>query len=500
MVARDDAASLTRELFDSLPEEERRKMAPDFTPKHDEGFPLANFPPVIRELALASSALHKSKPQLAALTALGVLSASLGKGLKLRTINSLHTTGNLYIIISMRTGGGKTTEAGPILGLLRDYQLQRRAAHGKLVHRSEAKLVNLRRRIATLDAASNAEEAQSEADLDRLAEMRAEEASLVASTKPPTILTEDATSERFVTLAEENNGVLASMATDARDAAENLLGRYSKAGANGGNPFIKGFSGDPIEQARVTRASVSMIPRFTTLWLLQPDCLDALFKKDAHAVSGLAPRFLICRIERALVLDTFEDGPPSADIHAPLRARLQELLTTYFEHPGEPYEISATREAATAIMDYGNRLKTFLAEENTDEMGGFIVRWAEQAWRIALVLHAAEHGSKAHQARLEERNARTAVALAEWFSRYQMEALQVVGSNKTAEKLRVAEECVRRHPNGVPAYKVRRDHQSVFTSAKDAQEALSQLVEEGRVKMVKGVRGLTYHPVEKRQK
>jgi hypothetical protein len=53
----------------------------------------------------------------------------------------------------------------------------------------------------------------------------------------------------------------------------------------------------------------------------------------------------------------------------------------------------------------------------------YAARWNEQAWRIAVVLHAAQHGSHAHERELEIDIAKRAIELADWFAFQQLEIL-----------------------------------------------------------------------------
>jgi hypothetical protein len=61
----------------------------------------------------------------------------------------------------------------------------------------------------------------------------------------------------------------------------------------------------------------------------------------------------------------------------------------------------------------------------------YAARWNEQAWRIAVVLHAATHGAHAHEYKLELDTAKRAIELADWFAGQQLEILSA-----TREKAR----------------------------------------------------------------
>jgi hypothetical protein len=57
-------------------------------------------------------------------------------------------------------------------------------------------------------------------------------------------------------------------------------------------------------------------------------------------------------------------------------------------------------------------------------VGPFAARWAEQAWRLVVVLHAATCGRDAHNEVVKVRTAEDAVSLMDFFSKQQLELLQ----------------------------------------------------------------------------
>ena len=53
----------------------------------------------------------------------------------------------------------------------------------------------------------------------------------------------------------------------------------------------------------------------------------------------------------------------------------------------------------------------------------YAARWNEQAWRIAVCVHAGLHGAHAHEHTLELDTAKRAIELANWFASQQLEIL-----------------------------------------------------------------------------
>jgi len=57
------------------------------------------------------------------------------------------------------------------------------------------------------------------------------------------------------------------------------------------------------------------------------------------------------------------------------------------------------------------------------DVASYAARWAEIAWRLCVVIHAAEHGTDAPKHSLSEASANAAVTLMKWFAREQLSIL-----------------------------------------------------------------------------
>ena len=72
------------------------------------------------------------------------------------------------------------------------------------------------------------------------------------------------------------------------------------------------------------------------------------------------------------------------------------------------------------------------------DVEAYVARWAENAWRLALVLHTAEHASNAHKKPLVADTAQKAVRIVRWFSENQLSVLAASrneGFRRRLEKL-----------------------------------------------------------------
>ena len=94
------------------------------------------------------------------------------------------------------------------------------------------------------------------------------------------------------------------------------------------------------------------------------------------------------------------------------------LLSTYrLAH--ERFTIKPTSEALEALNDHHDAIVKRRRGELRD-VTSYAARWNEQAWRIAVCLHAGTHGAKRTSTRSILETAQRAIALADWFAEEQL--------------------------------------------------------------------------------
>ena len=109
----------------------------------------------------------------------------------------------------------------------------------------------------------------------------------------------------------------------------------------------------------------------------------------------------------------------------------------------------------------------------------YAARWNEQAWRIAVVLHAAHYGAHAHEHNLELDTAKRAIELADWFAAQQLEILSA-GRHKAqrAKRDQVLSLCDDK-PSGIRASDVYRAR--IVRNADEAHALLGAMESEGEL-------------------
>src|SRR5947208_6704706 len=186
--------------------------------------------------------------------------------------------------------------------------------------------------------------------------------------------------------------------------------------------FLKAFTGDRCKVDRQTRESILVeSPCLSALWLTQPDKLDSLLGERSLSDGGLIPRILCCHTHceaREIVKEAPEIPASVLNDYVNL---IHSLIGTY-RLAEKPFTIEPTPEALEAMNAHYNKIVKRRRADLRD-VTIYAARWNEQAWRIAVVLHAALHGAHAHEEELEIDTAKSAIELADWFAGQQLEIL-----------------------------------------------------------------------------
>ena len=462
-------------------------------PDHYREFPDEALPDVARKVVQKMVEIHSVESLLAALLALAVASAATGKGLNIKTVNSLIAYANLYLVGAGRSGCGKSIVANPFIKILLDFQVHLKRLRKKREATVKARLDAIEKALEALEKGVQAGPAH-QTTAPTAETLMLEAAILQSQLSEPRILVDDVTSEKFADLAGKNNGTLASISSDARSAIKNLKGRYRSGDSTDEDILLKGYSVEPIIQDRLSRDSVETIACFSICWLTQPDHLRGLYGKEALTDSGLLCRFLPFMIESRRPPSAYEEVEFPTAIWTPFQARIWELLEKYHQHTGPAYTISATPAARKIIIGYDQWIRDRIEDGEFDWIETYAVRLAEQAWRIALVLHAIEHGNRAHEHSLEEHNAAGAVSIVRWFFAQIQLLFRDARESKGNSSLATARDFVRNRREGITPYDLFRAHQKHFKDATDARATLLTLVEEGAIAVRGNQDKLRFYP------
>jgi hypothetical protein len=416
---------------------------------------------------------------LAGLDVLGILSASIGAGVRIKSGPNRETPGNLFILASAESGTGKSEAFRHAAKPYLDFQRERaedwrqnelpglKAEKGLLD--SEITQLNRKNADGPAERQKIREELQS-----KMVELQKIESAL----QPPDLSVEDVTTEKLALLLSRNGECLASLSSDAGNVVNNLLGRYSKGNRTDETIYLKSYSGDSCGVHRMGREPVVLnSPCLTVLWLVQPDKVETLLSKPSLMEGGLIPRLLICHTncQPQPIVEGVQPIPPN--VVAAYGQLIKGMIQTY-RLAAKPIIVTPTPDALKAMNDHYTRV---VKRRQTDlrDVAIFAARWNEQAWRIAVVLHAALSLNDPSRHELDLNTAEQAIALADWFANQQLEILSAGRAAAQRAVLDKVLSLLKVKPDGITARDVQRAR--IANDADAARQLLERLETEGRL-------------------
>jgi hypothetical protein len=446
-------------------------------------FPTAVLPPILENMVKEVARITQTPESMAGCLSLGIVGASIGKGLKLRGHANRPTGGNLYILISADSGTGKTVCAKEIFKPFIEFdQYLLDEWINEELPGLETSEIQLKEEISS----ALREWRQMEPGLEKeqalvgIAQTKKELNGIKAQINhPPRLYVENVTSERLAhLLSNQPNECLASLSSDAADCIEILAGRYQKKETTDEGIYLKGFSGDPCRVDRVNGRAVNLkSPHLTVCWLTQPDKLQQLFSVRRFTDGGFMPRFLAfhtgCQPQERL--KNIEAIPSGVELEY---EKLIKSLAERFLSSDTTDITSLSKEAQETYRNYYNEVvrKRRQGGELSD-VNSYAARWEENALRLGLVLHAAEHGKTAASKTITNQTAERSIELIDWFSEQQLLLLE---TNREDEVQAKEEKVIKLIESNYPKIKATDlARKRITPNAAAARLLLSQMVDKG---------------------
>jgi hypothetical protein len=393
-------------------------------------FPMDALPGAAGDMAREIGQVTTSQcDSLAAAAVLGTLSASVGAGLEVGTGGERRTRGNLFILAIADSGTGKGEAFSLAAKPFEELEAQELERFDLLVKPRLLAKINVAAQRATMLCKIAAKEDDEHARHGALVAYERAEQELAELRQEletaPRWKVSDVTKEALALVMQGQPGeAVSSMTSEARGVFSIIKGRYGKEGGDE-DFYCSGYSGDGVTFDRVTRSRVVLRrPCLSILWMVQPDAARKAFGDETMRESGLLPRFLIFD-PKAEAKERFESPQPiPSDIKAGWGALIAELVDTYRQNGSEPQTVSASKEAIAILADY-ERENVRRRSNNGDlrDLKSFVARWAENAWRMAVVLHAAKHGRRAQAEIIDGVTAENSVKIMRWFCDSQLASL-----------------------------------------------------------------------------
>jgi len=388
---------------------------------------------------------------------LGTLSASIGPGVRIRSTAAGDATGaNLYLLAAAESSSGKSI---PFKRITRPFFAMeselRESFKRETFPRRKAEAEQLEQEKKTL-LKKKGRDAEDGEHLVRIEARLIELAGLMES---PRLFCGDATSQAMIRLMARQQGTcLSSLSDDARTIMEIIEGKHNK-GSNADDAFfIQAWTGNPFAYDRVTDRENLVIsePWLSALWFVQPDKLASLAGNADTFQSGFFQRLLVCNTGASPLPLTDHADCFSAALESAwetlIRGMIQNLRRR--EEP-EPLLVQPSREAETLLREYQNACVDRQTKELSD-VPTIAGKWGENAWRMALVLHAADHPENPAAAPLSRETSERARSLVEWFAEESLRLVAPAREEKENERAAKLREILSRpkydkesHPDGV---------------------------------------------------
>ncbi len=367
-------------------------------------FPTHALPPAVENWVAAVSEEAQTPEDLAAMAALGVLSAA-GMGAAVVDCGTWTEELALYLLTSMASGDRKSTVQRAAAKPLQALERERRedALPGIRESRSRREVLDQRVKALTKKVA-NGDDAVEEGELKKAVE----ELAAIGEPVVPRLLADDTTAEALAGLLA-SHGRIAIIASESA-LVDNLVGgRYSEGSANL-HLLCAAYSGESVTIDRRGRDPEDLErPLVTVALAVQPHVLQALTEHPVARSQGLVARFAYSLPETHLGRRRIDSRPTSAEVHEDWAAMVRRVFNTP-KSADTTDTTPADRGSVSSVSTFGvprialtaeaKALLDELREDLEPRLGAtgdlrpvadWIARHPGRIARIAGLLHLAQH-------------------------------------------------------------------------------------------------------------
>ena len=462
-------------------------------------FPVDKLPEVLARQAEAIADVSGVPLAMSAPLVLAAASASIGRGVRVASLNGRLTYPNLFLILAKRSGSGGSGAFALAMAPLFGFQASARRHHAEATKpqaEAERELT-----IMEIEKIKKAWKESKQPDVDRaklkeqLASAKARLAEIEKDIVDPLFVMSDSTPEGAANLLSLHGETMAHFDPDAGDAIQSILGKYSDGAAND-SLWLKGYSNEGLTVVRKNSGTINLeAVCLSTCFVVTPGRLRDLFANERLSEDGLLPRFLVVDPEaRMMPIDLEKIGEARkipASVAQSYEAALFQCLDKYrIGANAAPFEIQMEPEARLVLA----KCFSDIAIRTQGLATPYEARLTEQAARLALLFHIFRHviieqrgegtfgvaDMLGHERPLRARDVEAAIAVRDWFARRQ--AVFLAGRKASEEQAlwERVRKLMQSRPGGITA----RDLYNGRTYAESAAEAnalLASWMESGRI-------------------
>lgn len=378
-------------------------------------FPMEALPKPLANITAEVARILQLPADLPGSMALATVSAALGKSVFFDN-PPFRTFPNLYLLATAQSGTGKSAAFSFVTRPLFQLEATMMDAHTD----TDLPTLLAEKQLLAVEITKlktpKAQRTQDRASLIKnLSDANARLAEIDRSLQGPHLIAEDATPPKLASLLASNQETLALFSSEGGDVISNLSGRHNTTGRADDTLYLKGYSLEHHKQDRVGSGAIQLrSPCLTVLLVTTPDEAAGLFDCKHFRVGGLMPRFLVSAPETRWQHDDGKLKVMDEDLALRWGDLINHLAKAFRLGKGDPVGVQASPEAAELLRAFHNDYAVRFDE--LKEKASFAARHKEHAAKLALVIHCAEHGSRAPDIVLSRETMEAALTLLQYFT------------------------------------------------------------------------------------
>jgi len=320
-------------------------------------FPVDALPKVIADYVVALAESTQTPVDMAASSALPVISVCIQGKYKVRAKADWYEPVNTFVLNIMEPSERKSAVENAMVRPINKFESEINTQNAAEIESSKMRgRIMERRQKALEDQAAKGKDVK--AELDSIVQ----EITGHREKKPLRLYVDDVTTEKLTQVLSDNDGRAAILSTEG-GIFDTLAGIYTK-NVNI-DVILKGYSGDCIKVDRIGRCSESVMdPALTILLMAQPSVLSGLMKNDTFRGRGLTARFLYCIPASYVGSRKYRSAPVPDEVSRAYEIQIRNMLED--EYSNEPEIITLSPESDRMIETFAGELEPKLKEEYSD--------------------------------------------------------------------------------------------------------------------------------------
>lgn len=386
-------------------------------------FPIETLPKVIKEYVVALAESTQTPIDMAATSAIAVLSVCLQGKYKVQPKPDWTEPVNTFVLNVMEPSERKSAVESAIVKPLNVYEQEYNKKNAGLFEKTKMQKRILEKKQRGIEEQFSKNKATEE-DVSRIAD----EIANFKEIKPLRLYVDDITAEKLISVLADSDERTAILSSES-GIFDTLAGKYSQM--IGIDVMLKGYSGDSIKVDRIGRTSeVINNPKLTILLMAQPCVIQGLMQNASFRNRGLTARFLYCRPSSFVGKRVYRSKPLTTEVYA----EYEKCIINLLEDEAKDELITLSKEADLLIEKFSNELEPRLKGDLVD-----IADWAGKLvgniCRIAgLICRASTHRTVdflevADPLVVSEEQMQNAIKIGEYFIEHAKAAFMLMGES-----------------------------------------------------------------------